>query len=139
MMINELPKKDKRLCREFIHKGLEQECEKFVKSLQRAAGKAIPLEELNAPYSEENGWSVEGPWHKRYIQLFKMMKRFDSHVADRYDNATGSHYLEIVEDLYFDGWLTDDDIKQFSEETRQDIERTKLLRETFQKNQARKK
>lgn len=68
-----------------------------------------------------------------------MMKRFDSHVADRYDNATGSHYLEIVENLYFDGWLTDDDIKQFCEETRQDIERTKLLRETFQKNQAKKK
>lgn len=67
-----LTKADKRYCRELIHIGLERECEKFVKDMQRLANKPIPLAELNEPYREENGWSVEGPWHKRYIALYKI-------------------------------------------------------------------
>ena len=121
----ELSKNDKRLCREYIQKGLEAECQDFIKRLQKTASAAIPITELNAPYQEENGRSVEGPWHKRYIKLYKMMDRFDNHVADRYDHATGGHYLDIVEELYFDGWLSDKDIEKFDEEVRNEIDQLK--------------
>jgi hypothetical protein len=56
-----LTKADKCYCRELIHIGLERECEKFVKEIQELASRPVPQEELDAPYREENGKSVEGP------------------------------------------------------------------------------
>ena len=89
-----LTKADKRKCRELIHVGLERECEKYVKEMQKLVNTPIPLAELNEPYREENGFSVEGPWHKRYIALYKKTASFDKHIAQRYDGMTGGHYLD---------------------------------------------
>ena len=58
-MIDNLTKADKRSCRELIHIGLEREREKFVAEMKALASKPIPQAELNEPYKEENGWSVE--------------------------------------------------------------------------------
>ena len=91
-----LTKADKRKCRELIHVGLERECEKYVKEMQKLASKPIPQAELNEPYREESGFSIEGPWHKRYIALYKKTASFDKHIAQRYDGMTGGHYLDIV-------------------------------------------
>jgi len=129
----DLSKKDKRLSRELIQKALETECKEFVRKLQQVAGKPIPLAEHNAPYSEEGGWPVEKPWHKRYRQLYKMMHNFDRHVAAVYDNQTGSRYFDIVGELYCDGLLTDDDIARFDEDTQMRLVGLKQLSETFTK------
>ena len=114
-----LTKADKRKCRELIHIGLERECEQFVKEIQALASKPIPLAELNEPYREENGFSVEGPWHKRYIALYKKTEQYDKHVADRYDGMSGSHYIDGVLGLYLDGIITDEDITQLSDQPRE--------------------
>ena len=90
-----LTKADKRKCRELIHVGLERECEKYVKEMQKLVNTPIPLAELNEPYREENGFSVEGPWHKRYIALYKKTASFDKHIAQRYDGMTGGHYNRL--------------------------------------------
>lgn len=111
-----LTKADKRRCRELIHIGLERECEKFAKDIQELASKSIPLAELNAPYREENGWSVEGPWHKRYIALYKLTEKFDKHIARRYDGISGGHYVEGVLGLYLDGIITDEEIALLSDD-----------------------
>lgn len=116
-----LTKADKRRCRELIHVGLERECEKFIKDTQKLASKPIPLAELNAPYREENGWSVEGPWHKRYIALYKQTEEFDKHLADRYDGMSGGHYVEGVLGLYLDGIITEEEIAPLSDEVRDSI------------------
>ena len=84
-----LTKADKRKCRELIHVGLERECEKYVKGMQKLASKPIPQAELNEPYREESGFSIEGPWHKRYIALYKKTASFHKHIAQRYDGMTG--------------------------------------------------
>ena len=115
----ELTKADKRKCRELIHVGLERECEKYVKEMERLASKPIPLSELNEPYREENGWSIEGPWHKRYIALYKKTASFDKHLAQRYDGMTGGHYLDGVLALYCEGIITDDEIAPLSDEPRE--------------------
>ena len=99
----QLTKADKRKCRELIHIGLERECEQFVKEMQELANKPIPLAELNEPFREENGFSIEGPWHKRYIALYKKTREYDKHVADRYDGMSGGHYIGGVLGLYLDG------------------------------------
>lgn len=114
-----LKKADKRKCRELIHIGLERECEKYVKDLQCLAAKPIPLPELNAPYREENGWSVEGPWHKRYIALYKKTASFDKHIAQRYDGMSGGHYLDCVLALYCEGFISDNEIAPLSDEIRE--------------------
>lgn len=93
-----LTKADKRLCRELIHVGSERECKHYVEQMKRLTEKPMPLSELNAPYREENGWSVEGPWHKRYIQLFKATEKFDKHIARRYDGISGGSYINCVID-----------------------------------------
>jgi hypothetical protein len=121
-----LTKADKRCCRELIHIGLERECEKFVKEIQELANRPIPEEELNEPYREENGKSVEGPWHKRYIDVFKKTDEYDNHVAKRYDGITGGHYLDAVLGLYLDGILSDDDIALLSDDIRDFITRFKI-------------
>lgn len=119
----ELSKSDKRLCRELINTGLERECRHFVEQIQRIAREPIPPEQLNEPYREENGQSVERVWHKRFTQLFKATDKFNDHVARRYDDVTGSHYLDCVAVLYFDKWLTDEEIARFSDEPREYIKR----------------
>lgn len=113
-----LTKADKRKCRELIHVGLERECEKYVKEMQKLAGKPIPLAELNEPYREEGGFSAEGPWHKRYIALYKKTASFDKHLAHRYDGMTGGHYLDGVLGLYCEGIISDDEIAPLSDEPR---------------------
>lgn len=113
-----LTKADKRKCRELIHVGLERECEKYVKEMQKLVNTPIPLAELNEPYREENGFSVEGPWHKRYIALYKKTASFDKHIAQRYDGMTGGHYLDDVLSLYCEGIISDDEIAPLSDEPR---------------------
>jgi hypothetical protein len=111
-----LTKADKRKCRELIHVGLERECEKYVKEMQKLVNTPIPLAELNEPYREENGFSVEGPWHKRYIALYKKTASFDKHIAQRYDGMTGGHYLDDVLSLYCEGIISDDEIAPLSDD-----------------------
>lgn len=127
----DLSKKDKRLCRELIYTSLEKECAKFVNDLHQAAEKPIPLAELNAPYREVNGQKVDGPWHQRYIYLYRMMHRFDRYIARTYDGITGGHYFDAVLMLYCDNLLTDEDIARFDEETRDSLSRLKKFREEF--------
>lgn len=114
----ELTKADKKLCRQLMHVAIERECEKFVKDIQKLASKSIPMSELNQPYQEENGHHVQGPWHKRYIDIFRKVQIFDKHIAQRYDGVSGSSYIQCILDLYCNGIITDEDIAPFSEEPR---------------------
>lgn len=114
----ELTKSDKKLCRKLMHIGIERECEKSVREMQKLSSRPIPLDELNEPYREENGFAVEGPWHKRYIAIFRKVKNFDKHVARRYDGITGSRYLDCVLDLYYNDVITDEEIASFSDTLR---------------------
>lgn len=118
-------KKDKRILRELMHLGLERECQKYVKSMLALAERSIPLAELNAPYQEVDGRSVEGPWHKRYIQLFRKTMEFDKHVARRYDGAQGARCLDCVLDLYCDDLISDEEIAGLSDEVREFLIRCK--------------
>ena len=115
----QLTKADKRRCRELIHIGLERECEQFVREMQQLANRPLPLSELNEPYREENGFSIEGPWHKRYIALYKKTREYDKHDANRYDDITGSRYIGCVFELYLDGIITDEEIAPLSDQPRE--------------------
>lgn len=89
-MYYELPKKDKKLARQLMDKGLLIKFEQGLKKFD-----AI-LQEWKAGNSETK---------ETYYQIFSAVKDFDKHIARRYDGIGGSRYLETViaqlaDDLY---------------------------------------
>ena len=96
----ELSKKDKKVARELIDKGLQIE---FANGLA-AAAKIIEK------------WKAEKDHSASYLSLYKHVTDFDKHIARRYDCMTGSKYLDIIIDQMNDGILTFGDLKDFSVE-----------------------
>ena len=72
-----------------------------------------------------DGRSEEGPWHKRYIALYKKTASFDQHVAYRYDGMTGGHYIDGGLGLYIDNIITDEEIALLSDEPHEFLTRYK--------------
>ncbi len=91
----ELSKKDKKIAREIIEKGLQKE---FAKGL-------FSFDELLNKWKDAKLNNQEV-----YHQLYKKVKGFDKQIARRYDGMTGSKYLIIIMGQYADGLISDDDI-----------------------------
>lgn len=63
------------------------------------------------------------PSHKEaYHQLYKAVDKKDDAISKRYDRLGGYRYLETVAAILRDGYISKDDIKDFSEETKAAIE-----------------
>lgn len=107
--MSELSKTDKRACRELIHIALERECKAYTDKMAKISKKPVVPE---AEYREENGFPVEGPWHKRFIELYKATDSFNYRIAQIYDGMSGSRYLPTVRILHEDGWLTDEEVSR---------------------------
>ena len=106
---------DKKLCRELIYTGLERECKQFVNEMKQIANLVVP-EDFNQSYQEIHGRHIEGPWHKRFIEIHNLANDFNQHIAERYDGMSGSRYINCVIGLYLDQLITDEEISRFSEE-----------------------
>lgn len=107
---NELTKREKALCRELIERGLQIECNDFLNKVRSK----VDVVDDSMP-------------HKRYLDLYKMVRDFDKLIDRRYGKATGSHYLDIVTSLYVDEIISDEDISGFEEENRSHIRTWKML------------
>lgn len=108
----ELSKKDKKIAREMIEKGVQIE---FVNGLNEA----------NAVIKKWENHTLEN--REAYHLLFKTIKDFDKHIAQRYDAMTGSRYFLTVVVLYADGIITDEDIMNFSPGVNEEIRKMKSL------------
>ncbi|HEX5150364.1 MAG TPA: hypothetical protein VFW07_02885 [Parafilimonas sp.] len=99
----ELPKKEKKIARAAIDKGVNTAFK-------------LALEEAGSIIKE---WQ-EGKLDNRaaYHKLFKAVDKHDYKIARRYDHVTGSKYLMIVSAILADGHITQDDISEFSDETK---------------------
>ena len=100
-MVNELSKSEKKLARELINKGLQQEYKKAIVELSHVIDdwKKEKLDNRNA-----------------YIELYKKLNEHDKNIARRYDDMKGSKYLTTVAFLLADGLITKEDMAGFSEE-----------------------
>ncbi|MEE1345406.1 MAG: hypothetical protein U0K49_11510 [Segatella copri] len=49
-------------------------------------------------------------------KLYDKVYQFDKHIARRYDGMSGGRYYITVCYLYYDGVLTDEDIREFDDE-----------------------
>ena len=108
----ELSKKDKKVAREIIDKGLQREFE----------------DGLNKADSILQSWKTEVKDNKdTYYQLYEHIKNFDKHIAGRYDGIRGSSYLLTITGQMIDNVIHDEDLIDFSEEVRLYLMRTKKL------------
>ncbi|HEY1871070.1 MAG TPA: hypothetical protein VGG71_08435 [Chitinophagaceae bacterium] len=104
-MYYELPKKDKKLARQLMDKGLLVEFEQGLKNFD-----AI-LQEWKAG---------NGDIKETYYKIFTAVKEFDKHIARRYDGIGGSRYLETVIEQLEDDLYDISEIDGFSPEVRDD-------------------
>ncbi|MFM9839437.1 MAG: hypothetical protein ACKVOQ_14305 [Cyclobacteriaceae bacterium] len=97
----DLSKKDKKIARQIIEKGLQQEF---------ANG-------LNSFDSILNHWKEQKKDNRdSYHLLYKSLTDFDKHIARRYDRMTGSSYLFIIAGQLSDSVITEHDIMELSQE-----------------------
>lgn len=102
----ELSKKDKKVAREIIEKGLQNEF---------ASGLTIFQAILS-------NWK-EGKMDNRetYHALYRRITSFDKHISRRYDGMTGSKYLFIIAGQLLDNAILDADLENFSEEAKKAV------------------
>jgi hypothetical protein len=102
-MYYELSKREKKIARACIDKGLNEE---YKASLEKAK-KII------------TGWETgEIDNRDAYGELYESVNKHDKHISRRYDSLRGSHYLVTVAAILHDGYIGQDDIKEFSDETK---------------------
>ncbi len=97
----ELSKKDRKIAAILIETGLQRE---FAKSLFEADNILLSWKEKEKDDKEA------------YYALFKHIKNIDKHIAKRYDDRRTSDYLFIVAALLNEKIITEDEIKDFSED-----------------------
>ena len=97
----DLSKKDKKVAREIIDKGLQWE-------LESGLTKADAILQ---------SWKSKAKDNKdTYYQLYKHIVNFDKHIARRYDGITGSRYLITITGQMLDNVIHEEDLVDFSEE-----------------------
>ncbi len=102
----ELSKKDKKAARKIIEIGLQREFEKGLSS----------FDTILKDWKEKKQDNRES-----YHLLYKTITDFNRHIARRYDNMTGSKYFSIVAAQRYNGIITQEELKELSEETIQKI------------------
>lgn len=105
-MYRDLSKREKKIARACIDKGVDAE---FKAGLEKAKKEILRWE--------------KGDLDNRaaYQKLYKTITGHDKRIQKRYDGLTGSRYLVTVAAILFDGQITEEDIREFSEEAKQSI------------------
>ena len=102
----DLSKREKKIAREAIEKGVQAE---FKAGLEKA--KKVIAEWEKGALDNRAG----------YQKLYKTITDQDKRIGKRYDGLTGSRYLVTVAAILYDGQITEEDIKDFSDEAKQTI------------------
>ena len=97
----ELSKSQKKVARQLIETGLVTEFENGIDKIDQIIHK----------------WK-EGKTETKdtYYQIFNSLKKFDKHIARRYDGMTGSDYLLVLAGQLTDGAISVEDLRGFDQE-----------------------
>lgn len=104
----ELSKKDKKICRMLIDKGLQLD---YGNSL--ADAEKVLLRWRSGEIDNRDA----------YMALFSKVQENDKHIAWRYNNLGGSRYPFAVAELLADGLIEKSDLMEMEPETRNGIVR----------------
>ncbi|HMQ70666.1 MAG TPA: hypothetical protein PKA90_16915 [Ignavibacteria bacterium] len=103
-----LSKREKKIAREIIEKGLQIEY----------------ANALNEAFNDLQKWKdKKTDTRETYHNLFGTVRKNDKHIARRYDGMRGSDYVYVIAAQLLDGIISDDDLKEFGEQTQKSIRR----------------
>jgi hypothetical protein len=103
-MYYELSKKEKKIARACIDKGLDAA---FKEGLEKS-------ETVIRDWRQGKFSSHKEAYHK----LYKELTDKDEAIGRRFDGLTGSRWLMTVAQLFSEKVITEDDIKEFSDQTK---------------------
>jgi hypothetical protein len=103
-MFYELSKREKKIAKACIDKGLDAEFKEGLENFH-----AI-MQDWKTGKFESN--------KEAYHQLFKAVHEKDRAIARRYDGLSGSRWLATVIELFHEGHISEEDIRDFSDETK---------------------
>jgi hypothetical protein len=103
-MYYELTKKEKKVARACIDKGLDTA---FKEGLEKSEMVISDWQQRKFSSNKE-----------AYQKLYKTLTDKDDAIARRYDGLTGSRWLLTVAQLFSEKVITEDDIAGFSDETK---------------------
>ena len=115
--MNTLSKREKKIAREVIEKGLQKEFAKFLN---------------DADMVLRNWKNKETDNRAAYLLLYKTVSDNDKHIARRYDGMKGSMYIDTISAKLADGIISKEDLKEFSEETQNEISGLRTLKTEFE-------
>lgn len=102
----ELSKREKKIARELIEKGLREELKRGMSSFD-----AILQQ-----------WKAEsGDVKEYYYQIFGAVKDFDKQIAWRYDGLRGSRYIDTIAGQIIDKLYDQSELDGFSQEIKEVI------------------
>lgn len=113
-MERQLTKAEKKLSRELIEKGVQQE---FANALQ----------DMDAILTSWKNKEIDN--REAYQTLYKKLDEHDDHIADRYDGMSGGRYLFTVGILLADGLISLEDIEGYQEDSKNYLKRFLMLRQ----------
>jgi hypothetical protein len=103
-MDRQLSKRDKKIAKACIDKGLEAEFREGMEDFE-----AIVRDWREGKFASDR---------EAYHQLGKAIHMKDKAISSRYDRLSGSHWFMAVAAILTDGYITEDDVKDFSDETK---------------------
>jgi len=109
-MYHQLTKPDKKIARHCLDKGLDAE---FREGLEK-------FETILRDWREGKFANNKEAYHR----LFEAVHKKDTAIARRYDGLTGSRWLITIVGILRDGYISKDDVKDFSDETKAVIDRS---------------
>ena len=57
--------------------------------------------------------------HEKYLEIYKSIQTFDKDISRQYDGLNGSRYALTVFSLFYNGILTEKDLSEFDDRTRE--------------------
>ena len=103
-MDRQLSKREKKIAKACIDKGLEAEFREGMENFD------VIIRDWREGKFTSN--------REAYHQLYKAIHTKNKAISGRYDGLSGSHRFMAVAAILNDGYITEDDVKDFSEETK---------------------
>jgi hypothetical protein len=111
--MHQLSKREKKIARYCLDKGLDAEFREGLEKFETI------LKDWRAGKFASN--------REAYHSLFEAVYKKDKAIARRYDGLTGSRWLITIVGILRDGYISKDDIKDFSDEAKAFIDRAMEL------------
>jgi len=108
-MPSDLSKRERKIARALTEQSVEKEFE-------------TGLNEAEAILTEWKNKKLTG--REAFHKLRDHMNDFRKYLARRYDDRNTSHSTLLIAAILKDGYITEEDIKDFSEEAKEQIHRT---------------